>query len=377
LCYAAKGIISGMDTPGNGLALDCGHCLGYDSPAMATKRASWIYLFHGEDDLTSREAVQGLVSRMKDSPVWECNYSTFDGEKLAISDLISTCQTVPFLADKRLVVVDHLLSRLAESGRESSRDGARTERSARGSKKALVESLLEFLPGVPEFCRLVFLEDRLIPDRDPILQALRSLGAYVKAHRLEEPGLVGWVVQRAGKLGCRFSPHAAEELATSVGPNARLLNSEILKLATYRGDQPIQVEDVALLVSDARRANVFTMVDAVGQRQSDTAMRELRRLLSDGEHPLRVAAMVVRQFRLLIQVKELSEAGASPETISQKAGVSYRGVAGLQRQARNFSFSQLEQAYRQLLDYDLQVKTGARDPEAALELLIADLLRAA
>ncbi len=350
----------------------------YDSRTMAETRANWIYLFHGEDDLSSREAVQGLVARMKDSPVWECNVSTFDGEKLAIPDLAATTQTAPFLADKRLIVVFNLLSRLSDSsGRESSREDAKPERAARGSKKAQLEALLALLPQVPSSSRLVFVEDRLVAEKDPALQAIRGLGGYVKAHRLDEGSLAGWIRARATKIGCKFSPGAVEELGTAVGPNARLLNSEMLKLATYCQDRTVEVADVRLLVADARKANVFAMVDALGQRQPEAAVRELRKLLSEGDHPLRIVAMVVRQFRLLIQVKELSEAGASPDEIAQKAGAPYRGVVGLQRQARNFSFKQLEQAYRKLLEYDFQVKTGACDPEAALEFLMADLLRAA
>jgi DNA polymerase-3 subunit delta len=119
------------------------------------------------------------------------------------------------------------------------------------------------------------------------------------------------------------------------------------------------------------------MVDAIGARQPEAVLREMRGLLGDGDHPLRIMAMVVRQFRLLIQVKELTEQGASPEEIMSKAGVPYRGVAGLQRQARNFSFSQLERAYARLLEFDVQVKTGAWEPEAAMELLVMELVKAA
>ncbi|MHB0868538.1 MAG: DNA polymerase III subunit delta [Chloroflexota bacterium] len=344
---------------------------------MAGSRANWIYLFQGEDELSSREAVQGLVARMKDSPMGEFNVTFFDGEKLVLSELAGTCQTLPFMADKRLVVVTNLLSRLGEAGRDSPREESRRERAPRGSKKAILDGILEFLPTVPEFCRLVFLEEQLILERDPILQAIRNLGGFAKAHRLEEGGLAGWIRVRAGKIGCKMSAEAVEELAAAVGPSARLLNSEIQKLATYCGEETINREDVRSLVADARKANVFAMVDAIGLRQSETALRELRKLLSEGDHPLRITAMVVRQFRLLIQVKELSETGASPDEIARKAGAPFRSVGGLQRQARNFSFQQLERAYRQLLDYDIQVKTGAKEPEAALELLIADLLRAA
>jgi len=343
---------------------------------MATTRANWIYLFHGEDELSSHEAVQGLVARMKDSPMWECNVAFFDGDKLSLPDLAGTCRTSPFLADKRLVIVTNAISRLSEPGRSGGRDqGSSQERAPRGSKKAVTDELLGLLPEVPEFCRLVFLEEQLIPEKDPILKAVRTMGGFVKEHRLDESRLAIWIRERARKIECKISSEAMEELGAAVGPSSRLLNSEMVKLATYCEDRTIEAKDVRMLVSDARKANVFAMVDAMGLRQSEAALRELRKLLTEGDHPLRIMAMVVRQFRLLIQVKELSEAGLPPEEIAQRVGIFFRTVQGIQRQARNFSFQQLEAAYQRLLDFDVQVKTGAWGPEAALELLVMELVR--
>jgi DNA polymerase-3 subunit delta len=349
--------------------------LRYHPPMAAATRANWIYLFHGEDEISSHEAVQGLVARMKDSPMWEYNIASFDGAKLDLPELAGTCCTSPFLADKRLVVVTNLLSYLSEPGRSGSRDEASQEKSPRGSKKGLAEGLLELLPTIPEFCRLVFLEEQLIPEKDPILKAVRSMGGFVKENRLDEGRLAIWIRERARKIDCKISSGAMEELGSAVGPNSRLLNSEMVKLATYCEDRTVEAKDVRMLVSDARKANVFAMVDAIGQRQSEAAIRELRKLLTEGDHPLRIMAMVVRQFRLLIQVKELSEAGLRPEEIAQKAGAPFRGLVGLQKQARNFSFQQLEQAYQRLVDFDVQVKTGAWEPEAALELTVMELVR--
>lgn len=344
---------------------------------MDGRRVNWIYLFHGEDELSSHEAVQGLVARMKESPVWEYNVVYFEGERVALSDLAATCQTVPFLGDKRLVVVTNLLSHLSDQGRGPGRDEVRSDRPSRGGKRDLLRGLLQFLPAVPEFCRLVFLEGQLIPERDQVLQAVRELGGFVKAHRLDESNLLVWIRDRARKIGCKMSGEAAEELAAAVGPNSRLLHGEMVKLATYCQDRAVTADDVRKLVVDARKANVFAMVDALGLRQPEAALREFRKLLSEGDHPLRVMAMVVRQFRLLIQVKELTQAGASPDEMARKTGAPPRGVASLQRQARNFTFDQLEQAYRRLLECDLQVKNGSMEPESAVELAIVELVRAA
>ena len=313
---------------------------------------------------------------MKESPMWEYNVSFFDGDKLSLSDLSETCRSSPFLADKRLVVVTNAISRLSDAGRSGGRgDGPSQERAPRGSKKAVTDELLALLPEVPEYCRLVFLEEQQIPEKDPILKAVRAMGGFVKEHRLDEGGLAFWIRERVRKIGCNISVEAMEELGAAVGPNARLLNSELVKLATYCEGRTVEAKDVRLLVSDARKANVFAMVDAVGQRQSEPALRELRKLLTEGDHPLRIMAMVVRQFRLLIQVKELSEERLPSEEIAKRVGMPFRGVQSVQRQARNFSFQQLEAAYQRLLDFDAQVKTGAWEPEAALELLVMELVR--
>ncbi len=351
-----------------------GRC-GIIPPMATTTRANWIYLFHGEDELSSHEAVQGLVERMKSSPMWEYNVTSFDVDKVSMEEIAATCQTTPFLSDKRLVVVTNLLSRLAEGGRGGSREEPSAEKAPRGSKKALTEALLELLPTVPEFCRLVLLEEQLIPERDPILKAIRGMGGFVKENRLEDGRVIFWIRERARKLGVAFSTEAIEELGSAVGPDSRLLNAEMVKLATYCGERTVEARDVHLLVSDARKANVFSMVDAIGQRQAEAALREMRRLLAEGDHPLRIVAMVIRQFRLLIQVKELTERGAAPDEIAGKVGMPFRGVAAIQRQARNFSYAQLERAYARLLDFDVQVKTGAWEPEAALELLVMELVR--
>lgn len=340
-----------------------------------TTRANWIYVFHGEDELSSREAVQGLIARMKDSPMWEFNVTTFDGDKASIEEIATTCQTAPFLADKRLVIVNGLITRLSEGSRGAPKDESSQEKAPRGSKKALTDAMLELLPAVPEFCRLVFLEPQLVPERDAVLKAIRIMGGYVKENRLEEGRVPFWIRERARKMGANFSAEAIEELGAAVGADSRMLNAEMIKLATYCGDRTVEAKDVHLLVADARKANVFAMVDAIGQRQAEPAIREMRRLLADGDHPLRIVAMVIRQFRMLVQVKELTEKGATTEEIASKVGMPFRGVASVQKQMRNFSYAQLEKAYDRLLDFDIQVKTGAWEPEAALELLVMELMR--
>jgi len=125
-----------------------------------------------------------------------------------------------------------------------------------------------------------------------------------------------------------------------------------------------------------RQVNIFAMVDAVVERRAPVALRLLRQQVADGAESGYLLAMVVRQYRLIIQAKELGLSGLTAQEIGQRLGIGSDFV--LQRvleQADRYSLSRLKKAYRRLLDADVAVKRGRYNEELALELLVHDLAR--
>jgi DNA polymerase-3 subunit delta len=120
-------------------------------------------------------------------------------------------------------------------------------------------------------------------------------------------------------------------------------------------------------------AVIFDMVDALGRRDGRAAAQTLHRLLDAGDHPLALLGMIVRQFRLLIQVEELKTGGATPQDIAQTLKIHPFPARKLYNQVTNFTAMQLEKVYRYLLDTDVAIKTGKIEAEVALDLLVAGL----
>ena len=135
----------------------------------------------------------------------------------------------------------------------------------------------------------------------------------------------------------------------------------------------IESEDVTLLSPYAAEASIFDLVDALGNRNAKRAAILLQQKIADGTDPFYLFTMFVRQFRLLIQVKELADVGLHPPAIAKEIKQHRYVVGKLFQQARGFSMSQLEQIYRHLLDIDVGVKTGQADMLTSLNLLIANL----
>jgi len=183
-----------------------------------------------------------------------------------------------------------------------------------------------------------------------------------------------WIAQCAEKKGGQILPSAVEELAAFIGNDLRLLDQEIDKLMAYvDGARPINTEDIHLLVSYVQEASIFEMVDALGRRDGERAIELLHELLDKDVAPPYLLYMITRQFRIMLQVKELERRGVGRREISEELKLRQFIVDKGLQQARNFSFKQLEAAYRKLLETDMALKTGRTEPVLALDMLIVEL----
>jgi len=325
-----------------------------------------FYVFHGTDEFSRAETLADFKQKLGPPDTVDLNTTTLKGRGLTLAELRHTCDAIPFLAKKRLVIVNGLLTRLTpRKGGELS-----------AAQKEILESLIDYLPRLPQTTRLVFVEEKGLPSRHPILQlAQDEERGYAK--RFDPPSdktLPRWIRERVHKHGGEIEPRAAAQLAAVVGADLRLLDQEIVKLVTYtNGERAIKDADVDAVVPYAQEAIVFDMVDALGRRDGPTAAQTLHRLLDAGEHPLGLLAMIARQFRLLIQVKELKEKSATLQDIAKVLRLHPFPTRKLYNQATHFTAAQLEKVHRHLLDIDVAVKSGEIDAEVALDLLVAGL----
>ncbi|MFQ5945623.1 MAG: DNA polymerase III subunit delta [Anaerolineae bacterium] len=326
-----------------------------------------IRLLHGEDEYSRSQSLAAIKERSEDPSTGGLGTSTLDAENLTPTALTEAIQAAPFLSERRLVIVRGLAGSLQD-------DRGRPKK-LRGHQKALVDALEEQLPHLPETTDIVFVEPVPIAKRNPVRRLVQN--AEGLAEEFKPPrgrALHRWIAEQVEELGGRIEPAATETLAGFVGEDPRSLSQELGKLLAYVGEgRPISVADVELLVSQVSQANVFTLVDALGQHDSRTAAGQLRDLLESGHHPLFVLAMITRQFRLLIQVKELQERGLGDAKISSQLRLTRWVSKKLASQARGFSLAELEAVHRKLLETDLSIKTGRSDPEPALEFLVVEI----
>ena len=324
---------------------------------MAT--APTVFILHGEDSLRQKKQLDRFRKQMGADETATLNIHELDGETSSVSEILAAATALPFLSERRLVIVRGLLGQLVQRG---------------GAKKAL-DQLLAALPNLPSFTRLIFVEDSELKANHPIIRfAQDSETAHIQ-HNTVARDLSGWLQRRVrSEYGAEIEPIAARALATVVGKDLRRADNELLKLVSYtNGERRITEADVALMTPYVAPANIFHMVDALATGKGRAAMHRLQELLAERERdPIMLFGMIIRQFRLLVLAKEHLESGAGDD-MAKALRVHPFVAQKLREQAHRYSLSQLEAIYRHLHERDVAIKTGELGAALALEMLVSEL----
>ncbi len=324
-------------------------------------RTPTVYLFYGNDKFTINETIASMRSKLGDSTTADMNFQRYMGPELEISELIQSCTSVPFIAHRRLTIVDKA-ERLPTNSNWQTR-------------------LLELLDTLPTTSALVFIEDtefyrekkKKLESSSPIYQWAQNHpeSSYVQSFFVpRDAAFVSWIQNHCQLMGGKIEPAAAQLLSDWVSEDPFLSIEELEKLLDYVDrSRPIEVEDVQLLTPYRGQEDIFSMVDALGQRRGKQAQKYLHLLLAEEDIGY-VFAMIVRQFRLLILAREALDEGGSLKQALPKNTPDFV-VTKISAQANKFSTQLLERIYHELLNIDLASKFGGLDLALSLDSFMA------
>jgi DNA polymerase-3 subunit delta len=332
-----------------------------------------IYVLFGSDEFSSGEIVRGLRRRMvENDPAAELNTNDVDGRRATVGSVQAAADAMPFMSERRLVVVSGML--------------VRCNPQAKGGKN-LSQALIDYLENVPPTTRLVFHDGPLTP-RNPVLlwaegearNRRRAPEQRVIVRRFDAPKggmLPGWLAKRAAASGGSIETRAAIALADALTRdgevNLRRADSELEKLLTYAASRPVTADDVEYLVTPVSIESVFRFSDALAMRDGPTASILLHKFLEEGEHPLRMLGLVSRQLRLITRAKLSLESGTPEFDVKAALPVPPFVAQKVLNQARRYDIRILEIALHRLVEAETAIKTGRMEASAALDLFVAEL----
>lgn len=333
---------------------------------LKNNQLSNLYLFHGSEHYLMDHVLNSIKVKIVRKEFQDLNYQCIDGKDTNITTIINACETIPFMGEKRLVIVKDLdlLCSKKSSEEEENR-------------------LIKYLGNLSNTTHLIFFVMESIDTRRKLIKTIDKNGKIIEFNKLTGKELYKWIEKTFMKYNKKIGTEEFTLLLDTVGyldknstKNLKDVENEIKKISNYMEDR-VQVAktDIDVMAPKTVENNIFSLVDAIGEKNGSKALTYLNEMLLGGEPESKILYMITRQFRLLFQVKLLQDQGYTLATIAPKLGIQQFSVKKLLRQAVNFNQNMLKNALQECLKTELDMKKGKIDHRIGVELLICRFVK--
>lgn len=327
------------------------------------KKFSPLYLLYGTEPFLINEVKEKLLANVLTEEETEFNFSSYDLEESSVDAAIEDAETLPFLGEKKLVILHNPVFLTSLKGKERVNHD--------------LKRLEAYIENPAPFTVLVFTgEYEKLDERKKLVKLLKKNAEVLEAKPLDEKNLKKWVKDRAAYMNVMIAEEAIDLLLQLTGNDLMIINEEISKLSLYAADSKLITEEaVEKLISRSLEQNIFTLVDKVVKRDIKEALRIYYDLLKQNEEPIKILAVLSGQFRLIYQVKEMTTRGYGQKQIAGMLKVHPYRVKLAAGQANSFSSEELIRIMDKLADSDLKLKSTGMDKKVIIELFLMQLAK--
>lgn len=317
-----------------------------------------VYLFLGTESYLADSAKQTLIQATLAEDERDLNFGIYDMEEVPVGVALDDAESVPFFGDKRLVIMDRPNFFTAEK-----------------SKQKIDHDLVwleNYLKNPPDFTILAFFAPyEKLDERKKITKLLKKTATVIEVNTLSEKEVRHFLKDTIANEGYTMTPEAFELFIQLTDAKLSTAMSELPKLLLFSSEtKQITKSAVNDLVAKSLEQNIFALVEYVLKRQTANALSLYQDLLLQKEDPIKINAILMTQFRLLLQVKFLEKKGYQQGDSAGMLKVHpYRVKLAIQ-QARKFSEKVLISAFEGLVDAEYRLKTGQGDKEMQFELFV-------
>lgn len=305
-----------------------------------------VYLLYGDEDYLKQQYKKKLKNALVSGDE-TMNFSRYEGTDVRPTELIDVAETMPFFSDRRLLLIE-------DSG--FFKDGC--------------EELVKYLPQMPQSAVMVFVESN-VDKRTKLYKTVNKLGRAVEFGEQKEAVLTRWILGRLKKEQKKITQPVLELFLAKTGTDMNNIDKELEKLLCYTmGKEVIEASDVEAVCTEQVSNQIFEVINAIGKREKKRALSLYYDLLALKEPPMRILYLINRQFRILLDLKSMKQAGIDTKTMAAKAGIPSFAVGRNLQQAASFSMEELKQVLEYGIECELDSKTGNLKDQMAVEFLI-------
>lgn len=313
---------------------------------LKTGNFKQVYLLYGEEGYLKKQYKERFVKAMV-AEGDTMNYAYYEGRNTDVKQVIDLAETMPFFAERRLIVFENT-----------------------GFFKNAGAELADYIKEMPETTYFIFVENE-VDKRSKLYKAVKAKGHIVELSAQDESTLKRWIqgIVRGEKK--QMADSVILYFLGKVGTDMENIRKELEKLVCYALDrETITKEDVDAVCVTQISNHIFDMVNAVADKDQRRALDLYYDLLALKEPPMRILFLMIRQYRILFQVKALLQQGYGKKEIASKAGLYPFAAGKYMEQAKRFRIQELRAVMEDGADIEQRVKTGLLTDNLAVELFI-------
>ncbi len=311
---------------------------------------SRLYLLYGEEAYLRRQYRDNLRKALvPEEDTMNC--SVYSGKDINVNEVVDLAGTMPFFADRRVIIVENS-----------------------GWFKSGNDQIAMLVKTLSDTTCMIFVEEE-VDKRSKLFKAVTANGYAANCEMQDEAMLKKWIMGLLKKENKSITPDGLNLLLDRTGTNMENIRREVEKLVCYKYyEEGITTADVEELCIVQIQNQIFDMVEAVAQKKQKQALNLYYNLLALKEAPMKILALIARQFHMLLQVKEMKSKGYQESDIARQTGLNpYFLKKKYIPQAAQFKQPQLEAALRTCVEAEENVKTGRMPDVLSVELIIVSL----
>ena len=292
----------------------------------------------------------------------DLNYSYFDMKEASYAEVELDLVSLPFFADEKIVILDHLLDLTTAKKRNLTDED--------------LKQFENYLENPSESTRLVIFAEGKLDSKRRLVKLLKRDAQIIEATTPKEQDVKRYFASQAQELGLQFEGDSLDQLLLKSGYDFGELQKNLALLQAYKEDGQITLQDIKEVVPKSLQDNIFDLTQMILKRQIDQARNLVKDLRLQGEDEIKLIAILLGQFRMFSQVKIFSEEGQSEsQIVASLSELSGRKVNPYQvkfalRDSRRLSLSFLKQAMTTFIETDYAIKSGTYEKDYLFDLAL-------
>ena len=321
------------------------------------------YIFCGYDEELIKESINKISKPFIEGGLGDLNFIKMDGLTVTMDQIVNACETMPFMSEKKLVVVyraNFLKEKTDSTG------------------TSIFNELKAYLKDIPAHTILIMYyilgDKRETPKKNRKLLSIDKITTVVSFEKLKKDKLIKKVEEvfsskkgKIGKIELRY-------FCDRVTNNFDIINREVDKLVSYCNGREITREDINKLLPPKNEDDIFDLVDLISQRKIDKAIDLMNELLFRADQHMLIITSIEKQFKKLYDIKLGMMQGKKVNNFVSELKVPAFVCEKLMNLSSKFSLRQLKDLIKLCMKTEVRLKSNNTDKTMELELLLVSTL---